>query len=132
MNPDLTNTFKLKLAKALDLISRDVAPKRVHTVLRNFIVDKHKDQTSRIKQFIELLDSLEVKENRERFNATVMLHDLVSYYIVGVKQGIYTWKSNGLEIGINKTEAINFLLNPKKQAEQEELEKQLEVKKNNN
>ena len=131
MNPEFTDQDKLRLAKYLDLVSRDTSPKRVHTVLRTYIVEKHKDQSTRVKKFINTINSLETPESRERFNATVILNDLVNYYIVTVKQGIYTWKDTGLEIGVNKSEAVNFLLNPKKQAEQDELNSKLEYKKSN-
>lgn len=129
-NPELTDEVKLKISKVLGIVSRDAAPQRVYTTLRNFIVDKDKDQAEKIARFLDIMNGLDNKNYRERFNAEALLSDLVAYFVVNMKSGTYNWKSNNLVIGYNKTEAVNFLLDPHKQGEVEQLELQLGAKKN--
>lgn len=129
-NPELTDEVKLKISKVLGIVTRDAAPQRVYTTLRNFIVDKDKDQAEKIARFLDIMNGLDDKNYRERFNAEALLSDLVAYFVVNMKSGTYNWKSNNLVIGYNKTEAVNFLLDPHKQGEVEQLELQLSAKKN--
>lgn len=129
-NPELTDEVKSKIAKVLGLISRDSTAQRVYTALRNFVVDADKNQKDNIAKFLDIMNSLDDSKFVERFNAEALLADLVAYFIVTVKSGTYTWKNSNLPIGYNKSEAVNFLLNPHKQGEVEEIEKQLQTKKN--
>ena len=76
------------------------------------------------------MNGLDDRNYRERFNAEALLSDLVSYFVINMKSGTYNWKSNNLVIGYNKSEAVNFLLDPHKQGEVEQLELQLGAKKN--
>lgn len=130
-NPDLTDEVKSKIAKVLGLVSRDAAPQRVYTTLRTFIIEKDKDQKEKIKKFLDIVTNLSDENFRERFNAEALLADLVDYFIVTNKSGTYNWKKGGLTLAYNKTEAINFLLDPHKQGEVESMEAELNAKKNN-
>lgn len=75
--------------------------------------------------FLKLKDS----EGRERLESEYLLNQLLDYNIVSEKYGTYKWKAQGLDIGYKKSEAIDFLLDPKKQGQVEDLEKELNIKK---
>jgi hypothetical protein len=65
---------------------------------------------------------------RQRFEAIVLLQQLLEAYIVSNRGETYTWNSTKIVIGNRKEEVIQFLLNPEKGPEVEDLEKELQAK----
>lgn len=129
MNPELSDEVKEKIAKKLDVVSKENSSKKVYSALRLHLTDNHKDQKERVTEFLRIVQKLEDPVFRERLNAEVLLKDLVDYFIISNKSETYEWKSKGIKLGFSKAEAIDFLLHPKKQEEVEKLETELKNKK---
>jgi hypothetical protein len=125
----ISDDYKIKISKVLGLTKKEVNAKKAHMALRNYVVEKHKNQLERVKEFIELVEGLSEPKNKERLEAKALLEDLISYRVVTSASDIYEWKSKGINIGMNKAAALDYLLSPHKQDEQEELIRELESKK---
>lgn len=84
---------------------------------------------SQIDVFNNYFEALKSPDRRERLEREYLLCELEDYYIVVEKAGTYKWKSQGLEIGFTREEAVDFLTHPKKQGKVDELITELKLKK---
>jgi len=138
-------------AKAMSLLT---APEMTPEVMRKFIKYlRNTDKSSKLPQgnvgnessflalkdyvkdlanckiFIEAYDLMtKSAPGRERFEAIVLLQQLLEAYIVSNRQETYTWNSTKIVLGNRKEDVIQFLLNPEKGPEVEDLEKELKAK----
>lgn len=80
------------------------------------------------KNLIEAHKLLESVPGRERFDAVVLLQQLIEAYIVSNKQETYTWNSTKITLGQRKEDVIKFLMNPEKAQEVHDMTKELEAK----
>jgi hypothetical protein len=126
---EISDDYKVKISKVLGLAKKEVSPKKAHMNLRTYITKETKDQLSNVKKFLSLVESLESPKEREKLEAKALLEDLIAYRIVTSTSDIYEWKSKGINIGMNKASALDYLLNPHKQDEVEELTRELNNKK---
>lgn len=129
----LTLPWKRKFVAILGIASDRVqlTEEQINNQLYDFI-DKsqlHDGDSTNINKFLTKFEALKKKDTRERLEAEYELQKLIDWRIVFEKSGTYTWLSKGMELGYNKTEAVDFLLNPKKQVLVEELQEELALKK---
>jgi hypothetical protein len=82
-----------------------------------------------LEVFMKYFNLLATADGRDKLDAMYMLQLLQDYNIILEKAGTYTWLSKGTEIGYNYDEALSFLQHPKKQAQREDLEKELKLKR---
>lgn len=129
----MTLPWKRKLIVTLGLSNsrNELKEERIENMLFDSIMEnkQYADGSTFIEKFIEAYNKLNSVDGRVRLENEYLLNCLTDYLIVGEKYGTYTWISKGLEIGNSKVEAIDFLCNPKKQTQVEELEKELKLKK---
>lgn len=122
---DLTSVYKRKIVSLLDLSSTRAAltDQQVHNVLFDYIDKSGFTPGSNIDKFNELVTLLTSPLGREQFEARYILKQAIDCRLVIEKQSTYTWpRSSGiLTIGETFTEAIDFIMNPKKSAVVEEL-----------
>jgi len=127
-----TVSYQKKLAKALDLVKGDVSTMKdesIYLLLDTYLEDSYKsNKDENITNFIDNYKLTTSVEGRNELEAICLLSDLVNYRIVTDAKGTYTWVSKQIQIGQRKAEAIDFLLDPKKQPERDELERQLKAK----
>lgn len=85
---------------------------------------------SNIDKFEEVTKLLKTKPGREELEARYLLKRAIDNRVIYEKQGTYTWirPEGKIVIGDKFSEAIDFILNPKKQTFVEELESQVKAK----
>jgi hypothetical protein len=126
-----TPSYQRKVAKVLQLFKGDlssVTDESIYISIDNFIEEGYKSKPENLTAFEEAYKLTSSAEGRKELEATCLLEDLVSYRIVTDNKGTYVWVSKQLVLGQRKVEAIDFLLDPKKQPEKDEMERQLKAK----
>jgi hypothetical protein len=130
---DFTLAWKRKFISLLGLgnTRNEYSEENIHNMLMKMIMDSTNTKMglSDIEVFSDYFLKLKDSEGRERLESEYLLNQLLDYNIVSEKYGTYKWKAQGLDIGYKKSEAIDFLLDPKKQGQVEDLEKELNIKK---
>ena len=130
-DPKFTTSYQKKVAKALGLIRGDgteMADEQVYLILDTYLEEGLKAKEEYLGKFLEVYKLTQSAEGRNELEATVLLEDLIQYRIISDSKGTYTWIAKQIIIGQRKVEAIDFLLDPKKQPERDELERQLKAK----
>lgn len=131
-NANMTDAWKKKFVYILDIANArtTLTDQQAHNSLYDFIDGTTFVQGSNIDKFEELVNLLSTKPGREELEARLLLKKAVDNRILYEKQGSYTWirPEGKLIIGDKYSEAIDFILNPKKQTFVEELEKQVKAK----
>lgn len=121
-----------KVAVILGLIRGSVSFEKVENSLYNFINGKD-EQVININKFNDVVELLDTKVGKERFEALYLLKELVNYRIVTDTREKYTWiqaPSESLRtIGKSQDSTINWLLDPDSTEWREMMEEQLEAKK---
>lgn len=126
-----TPSYQRKVAKALGLAKGDLSAmmdESVYLLLDDYIEEGAKGKETNFAEFEKVYELTQTPEGRERLEAICLLDDLVNYRLVSDNKGTYKWLSKGYDIGQRKEEAVDFLLNPAKQPERDELELQLKAK----
>ena len=126
-----TPSYQRKASKALELIKGDATTmpdEQIYLLLDTYLEEGLKSKDENLVNFSDVYKLTMSAEGRNELEAMVLLGDLVNYRIVTDNRGTYTWISKQIVLGQRKAEAIDFLLDPKKQPERDELEKQLKAK----
>lgn len=128
----MTPTMKRKFIYLLDIASSNIAltDEQVHNLLFDFIEATTFSPGSNIEKFQQLATMIATAPGRDEFEARVILKNAVDYRILNEKAGTYTWvrPEGTLEIGNTLSEAIEFILNPKKQGLVDELKDAIKAK----
>jgi hypothetical protein len=131
---EMTEEMKRKFIYLLELASSKVSltAEQTHNLLFDYLNNTTFTPGSNLSKFMSLYSKLGTADGREELEAMYLLKQAVDNRIIYEKQGAYVWvRSDGkLELGQTKTEAVEFILNPKKQSLVEELETLLTEKKN--
>lgn len=114
----------LKLAKDISSVTQGY--NLIDTLIKT---DKSTGATSGLNRFLSLAELLDTPEGRERLTAKAELADYINHWIITEKAGTYTWVSKAMVIANREEEAIDYLVNPGKQIEQEELSLSLKAKR---
>lgn len=131
-NSDFTDIYKRKTVGILDLASTraNLTTEQVNNLLYDYIDSSSFTTGSNIDKFNEIITLLSAAHGREEFEARFLLKQALDSRIIYEKQGTYTWvrPSGSLVIGERYSEAVDFLLNPKKSAEVDELRDMITAK----
>lgn len=116
----------LGLAKATAYLTEE----QVHNLLFDFIDKSGYTDGSNIDKFNEIFQLTTNAKGREELEARVLLQKSIDARVVYEKQGGYNWnRAEGLiTLGETLSEAIDFIMNPKKEALVEELEEEIKAK----
>lgn len=126
-----TPAYQRKVAKALGLLKGETSSmmdEAVYLLLDQYLEEGLKLKDENLTEFSNAIKLTESAEGREELDAICLLDDLVNYRIVNENRGTFTWTAKRIDLGQRKSDAIDFLLDPKKQPERDELEKQLKAK----
>jgi len=88
---------------------------------------------SNIAKFQNYVTMLKTAPNREKFEAMFLLKNAEDYNVVMSKQDIWTWlnpKGTPVTMGNRYSEAVDFILNPKKSEEVLEIKQNILDKQN--
>lgn len=131
-NPELTESYKRKVVSILDIASTrsTLTSEQIHNLLYEYIDKSGFTPGSNIEKFNELNLLLSTAPGREELEARYILKQALDSRIIYEKQGSYTWvrPEGSIVIGDRYSEAIDFLLNPKKSAELEQLQEMITAK----
>lgn len=128
----MSTQTKLEMCQLLELSSLRTALNEdtVHNLLFSYIDRSTFAPGSNIEKFLQLFELLKTADGRREFNARLTLSKAVDSRVVYEKQGSYKWNraSGVLVIGETPSEAVDFILNPKKAALVEELLEEIKAK----
>lgn len=132
-NEKFVPSLQKKVAKALQLVKGDtstITDEKLYLVLDNYLEEaiSSVDKESNIHNFQRMYDLTKTPDGRTELEARAFLEDLVLYRLVTDTKGTYKWVSKNMIIGQRKEEAVDWLLDPKKQPEHDELKLQLKSK----
>jgi hypothetical protein len=131
-NPELTAVIKRKIASMLDLFSTKtvVTNEQVDNALYDYLDKSTFLPGSSIDKFNAIVKLFDTAPGREEFEARYLIKRAIDNRVIFEKQGTYTWirPQGNIVIGDRYAEAIDFILNPKKTAEVEELQEQVNIK----
>lgn len=124
--------YKRKFVVLLNLASSKAAltDEQVVNLLYDYIDKSTFTPGSNIDKFNELYRLLSLPDGREKIEARYLLAQAIDYRVVNEKQDIYTWirPKGSIELGSRYSEAVEFILNPKKSTEVEELIQEIKLK----
>lgn len=130
----MTESMKRKFVYLLELASARVqlTSEQTHNLLYDYVENTTFTPGSNLDKFMNLFSKLSTADGRTELEAMYLLKQAVDYRVIYMKQGAYSWaRAEGeLDLGQTKSEAVEFILNPKKQALVEELETLVANKKN--
>lgn len=131
---DFTDAYKRKFVSLLDLAPArsSLSAQQVMNILTEFIEKSGFTPGSNIERFNNLFRMLSTPDGRERLEAMWILKQAMDLRIIYERQGTYTWsRANSLTplvLGDRYEDAVDFLLNPAKSIELEELSAQIKSK----
>lgn len=118
--------FILGLSKTTSTLTEE----QVHNLLFDYIDKSGYTDGSNIDKFTEVFELTKNADGRREIEARLLLKKSLDSRVIYEKQGSYKWvRSSGvLTIGDTYAEAVDFLINPKKEALVEELEEEINAK----
>jgi len=124
--------LRRKIVNILDLASArtNLTEEQVENLLFEYINSSTNQPGNNIDKFTGVYELTKTKGGREELEARNLLKKALDYRVITEKQSTYTWvrTSGKIEVGSTYSEAIDFLLNPKKQALVDELEEEIKAK----
>lgn len=128
----LTDSYRRKIVSLLELSSTrtTLTIEQINNLLVDYIDRSSYTEGSNIDKFMELYNLLATVTGREELEARFLLAQALDARVVFERQGSYTWirPQGQVVIGERKEEAVNFILNPKKQPEVDELTEAIKLK----
>jgi hypothetical protein len=134
-SPELNEAVKRKIVSLLGLTSTlsKWSEQQVHNALVQWIESSSYTAGSNIDRFQNFVTMLKTAPNREKFEAMYLLKNAEDLGIVRSKQDIWTWlnpKGSPVTMGNRYSEALDFILNPKKADEVLEIKQNIKERQN--
>ena len=131
-DPNLTDITKRKIVSLLDISSTKahLTTEQVANLLFDYIDKSTYLADSNINKFHNIVNLLNTPKGLDEFDAQWIIKQAIDNRIIYEKQGTYTWirPKGSLVIGERLPEAIDFILNPKKSVEIDELKAEIKAK----
>ncbi len=131
-DPEVPNDYKKKFVHILGLASSqtELTDAAVLNLLNSFIEASDYSPSSNINKYNALFNLTKTPHGREELEARHLLKRAVDGRVMYEKQGTYNWNrpEGAIRLGETYTEAIEFVLDPKKQSIIEELERELKLR----
>ncbi len=132
VDDEFSLTYQQKFVHVLGLatVSASLTTDAIYNLLKDYIDASNYLPGSNIEKFQELQELLKTPLGREEFEARHLLKRSIDGRVVREKQGAYIWdRPDGpLRLGENYREAVEYLLDPKKEAMVEDLLAELKLK----
>lgn len=132
VNPEFSLTMQQKFVHILGLAqpNASLTPDAIFNLLDSYIENTAFTPGSNIEKFNELVENLKTPLGREKIEARHLLTRALASRIIFEKQGAYNWPrpEGQITIGENYNEAVEYILDPKKEAMVEDLEAELKLK----
>lgn len=131
-NSQFNESYRRKFIVLLNIANTkaNLSLEQVDNALYDFIDKSSFGENSNIAKINSLFELLKTAPGRENIEMRYLLAQALDNRIVYEKQGTYTWlRSRGnIVIGDRYEEAVDFLLNPKKAAEVDEIREEIKKK----
>ena len=128
----MTPTIKEKMVAVLELSNSfaKLTQEQVQNLLFDYIDKTTFNPNSNLDKFNALVKLLETPTGREELECKYILKQGIDSRVLYEKQGAYNWArpSGLLVLGEGQAEAMEFLLNPKKQSIVEELREEIKLR----
>lgn len=128
----MTPSIGEKFVVILELVrtGSTLTPEQVHNVLYEYIDKSTFAPGSNLDKYSELTNLLKTPKGREEIEARYLLKKAIDSRVIQEKQGAYTWArpTGVITVGETYTEAVEFLMNPKKSSLVEDLENEIKAK----
>lgn len=130
---DFTEVIKRKIITLMELAPArtKLTEQQVHNILSEQIENSGYATGSSIEKINNLAQLLKTADGREKFEAMHLLREAEDFRVVVSKQDIWTFlnpKGSPITMGNRYTEAIDFIMNPKKSEEVNEIRAQIKEK----
>lgn len=129
---ELTDPIKRKITSLLDLATTKstLSSEQVSNTLYEFINNSSFTANSNIDRFLNAANLLDTADGRQEFEARYILKQALDNNVVTEKRGTYTFFSpkGVIEIGNRYQEAVDFILDPKKAVEVEDMLEMIKAK----
>ena len=131
-SPDFTDRYKRTIVTMLNLVNAksEVTAHNVYNLLTDFI---ETNSSTNLDKFLNLYKMLKTKDGKEKLEVMWILKLAEDLRIIHSKQDVWTWvtpSGQNITIGDRYADAIDYLLNPKKASELEDLLAQIKEKQN--
>jgi hypothetical protein len=129
---DLTDSLKQKMIALLDIASSrtKLSTEQIHNLMFDYI-ESSASTNKNLEKFNNYTTLLKTADGKAKFECMYMLKQAQELRIIYSKQDVWTWiRESGatLVIGDKYSEAVDFLLNPKKKEEYDEMKAQIKAK----
>lgn len=128
----MTPTMRHKIASILELATSKgtITSEQSLNLLYEYIDKTTFGPNSNLDKFTAITNLLSTPKGREEIEARFLLKQALDTRVVWEKQGAYNWvrPTGQIVLGETYAEAIDFVLNPKKQQLVEDLEKEIKAK----
>lgn len=131
VSSEFTDVLKRKAVAILDIVSSKgpLSSEQVFNLLHEYISSSSFQPNSNIEKLTNLTNLLKSKDGQEKFEAMWILKQAQDHgNIIWAKQDVWSWKKeNGQVVVIadRYADAVDFITNPKKSTEVEEIIKQI-------
>jgi hypothetical protein len=129
---ELTDPIKRKIVSLLELATTKstLSSEQVTNTLYEFINNSSFTVNSNIDRFLNVANLLDTADGRQEFEARYILKQALDSNVVTEKRGTYTFFSpkGVIEIGQRYQEAVDFILDPKKSVEVEDMIEMIKAK----
>lgn len=129
---DLPINYQEKFAHILNLAGTQTAltPAALFNLLYSYIESSDHAPNSNLDKFLNLYELTKTAHGKEEIEARHLLKKAIDARVIYEKQGTYNWaRPEGLlRLGENYAEAIQYILDPKKETMIEELEREIKLK----
>lgn len=129
---DLTDVVKRKIVSLLDLFTtkEQLTVEQIDNSLFDYIDRSSFTPGSNLDKFMAIINLRSTPHGREQFEARYILAQAIDSRVVIEKQDTYTWlrPKGNIIIGDRYADAVDYILNPKKASEVEELQSEIKAK----
>jgi hypothetical protein len=128
----LTDTYRRKFISLLDISDTrsTLTTEQVNNLLVDYIDKSSYTTGSNIDKFNELYNLLTTATGREEIEARYLLAQAIDARVIQERAGSYTWNraQGAIVIGERFSEAVDFIMNPKKSPEVEQITVAIKLK----
>lgn len=133
-NSIFTEGYRRKFAVLLGVTSTKAVKaatiEQVNNLIYDYIDRSTTTEHSNVSKLLNLFSQLKTAQGKESIEAKYLLQEAIDLRVVYEKQGTYTWvrPTGNIVLGDRYEDAIDFLTNPKKSAELDEIKEAIKNK----
>jgi hypothetical protein len=131
-DPALSDTFRRKFVVLLGLANTkaNLTIEKINNMLFEYIDSSSFSESSNISKFMVLFNQFKTAKGKETIEVRYIIQQALDLRIMFEKQNTYTWvrPTGNITLGERYEDAVEFMLNPKKAAEVDEIIEEIKKK----